>query len=435
MIFSASRCLVPAFLLLWFAGCTSSEEGAPATTGSGGSAGSSTATSSGGGGSSTGNTGGAGVSGTGGSDLPMDASSTMDSSGGGGPVESGPPPASAYVYLNGSGPAITILSLDMATGKLSPKGSSPAGSSVAYMAFSPDKQFLYAINAEDGPSSKVFAFKVNRADGSLMSINNANTGGDGAAHVAVHPGGKLVAIAHYNSGHVSTFKVDANGGVVMPPADVQQPVDRTSHQIVYDPAGKFLFVPNVDSNTIFQYAVEPSSGKLTANGQVTGFPAGAGPRHLAMHPSGKFGYTINEVATTVTSLAYDFAAGKLSNAQTVDSLPVGAVRDAMTSGAHIVVHPSGKFVYSSNRGHNSISLFAIDAASGRLTLTANETAGGMMNMPRDFGMDPSGKYLIVANQDAASAMVFEINPVDGKLTLRDTMTTPARPTFVGIVFL
>jgi 6-phosphogluconolactonase len=344
-------------------------------------------------------------------------------------------PASAYVYIAQSSPQITILSLDMTTGKLSPKGTTQAADqAVGYLAFSPDQRFLYAVSEADGANSKVYANKVNASDGSLTAINSAVTGGDGAPHVAVHPSGKLVMIAHYTSGEVSVLTVDGMGGVTMPPSDIQRPFDRTSHQVVFDTSGKFAFVPNIDANTIFQYGVDVAGGKLTSNGQAVGFPDMAGPRHMALHPSEKYAFVMNELATTVTSLAYDSTTGKLSNPVTIDSLPAGAVRDMNTSGAHILVHPNGRFVFSSNRGHNSISTFAVDT-NGRLTLTSNETGGGMVNMPRDFGMDPAGRFLVVGNQDANDVMVFEINPADGRLTLRDTVSTPGSPSYVGVVFL
>lgn len=436
MIWRTSKFLVSATVLLLATACSSSET-APSNTGSGG--GTSGSNDEGGAGAKS-NGGGGGVSGTGGSDSTMDATSATDdagSSGGGGAggFDAGPVPAAAYVYVSRNGPTITIFSLDMATGKLSPKGTAMSGGqSTPYLAFSPDKQFLYAINDGSGDTSRVYATKINQSDGSLTAINSAPTGGDGAPHLSVHPNGKLVLVAHFTSGDVSTLKVNSSGGVITPPADVQHPAVTTSHQAVCDPSGKFLFVPNIDSNTIFQFIVDAATGKLTPNGQVTGFPDGAGPRHMAFHPNGRYAYTINEVADTVSSLTYDSATGKLSNPQTIDSLPIGAIRDAMTSGAHIIAHPSGKFVYASNRGHNSISVFAVDP-SGRLTLSSNETAGGMINMPRDFGMDPSGKFLVVANLDSASVLVFEINEADGKLTQRDSATTPTKPSFVGITFL
>ncbi|HMI83318.1 MAG TPA: lactonase family protein [Polyangiaceae bacterium] len=342
-------------------------------------------------------------------------------------------PGTTYVYTSGYDPKITIFTLDRLSGVLTSKGSLDTGiSSPSYLAFSADKRFLYAVNEATGANSKVLAFKI-APDGSLQKINEAPTGGDGSPHLSVTPDGRWVLVAHYGSGHVSTLAVDANGGVTMPPADIQRPATSTSHQILTDATGSFAFVPNVNANTVFQFKLDAATGKLTANGSVSGFPSGAGPRHLARHPTSNWAYTMNETAVTVTSLVYDPATGTFSGPQTIDSLPAGTAKTG--SGAHVVVHPAGQFVYTSNRGHNSISIFEIDAATGRLTMRGNETGGGAIKTPRDFGMDPAGKFLFVANQDAASLMVFEINATDGKLTLRDTKTTPAGPSFAGALIL
>lgn len=342
-------------------------------------------------------------------------------------------PGTTYVYTSGYDPKITIFTLDRSTGILASKGTVDTGvSSPSYLAFSADKRFLYAANEASGANSKVLAFRI-AADGALQKINDAPTGGDGSPHLSVNPDGRWVLVAHYTSGHVSTLGVDTSGGVTMPPTDVQRPANNTSHQIVTDATGSFVFVPNVNANTVFQFRLDQATGKLTANGSVSGFPGGAGPRHFAFHPSQKWAYTMNETAVTVTSLVYDGATGMLSNPQTIDSLPAGTAKTG--SGAHVAVHPAGQFVYTSNRGHNSISIFAVDAATGRLTMQANETGGGAIKTPRDFGIDPLGKFLFVANQDAASLMVFEINSTDGKLTLRDTKTTPAGPSFAAAIVL
>jgi 6-phosphogluconolactonase len=343
-------------------------------------------------------------------------------------------PGTTYVYTSGYDPRITIFTLDLLTGILTPKGSLDTGvSSPSYLAFSPDRRYLYAANEASGANSKVLAYRIGAADGLLQKINEAPAGGDGSPHLSVSPDGKWVLVAHYGSGHVATLAVDANGGVTMPPADIQRPAMNTSHQILTDSSGGFVFIPNVNANTVFQFRLDPATGRLTANGSVSGFPSGAGPRHMAFHPSQSWAYTMNETALTVSSLAYDRVAGTLSGPQTIDSLPSGAAKTG--SGAHVVVHPAGRFVYTSNRGHNSISIFEVDATTGRLTMRANETGGGGIRTPRDFGMDPSGRFLLVANQDAANVMVFEISATNGTLMLRDTKTTPTRPSFAGAVVL
>jgi 6-phosphogluconolactonase len=343
-------------------------------------------------------------------------------------------PGSVYVYTSGYDPKITIFTLDAATGILTPKGSLDTGvSSPSFLAFSPDRRYLYAANEASGANSKVLAYRIVSADGSLQKINEGPTGGDGSPHLSVSPDGKWVFVAHYGSGHVSALGVDANGGIVTPPADVQRPANDTSHQAITDPAGSSLFVPNVNANTVYQFRIDPMTGRLTGNGSVSGYPSGAGPRHMAFHPAKSWAYTMNETGVSVTSLVHTAATGILSDPQTIDSLPAGTTKTG--TGAHVAVHPTGRFVYTSNRGHNSISVFEVDAGTGRLTMRGNENGGGGIRTPRHFGLDPAGKFLIVANQAGASLMVFEISPSDGQLTLRDTKTTPPSPSFVGAVIL
>ena len=398
--------------------------GADASAGAGGTAGGGRAGSGGGG------TGGAaGASGGKDAGPPTDALSTdaaVDRT-------DTPMPATTYVYTSGYDPKIGIHTLDLSSGLLTARGTVDTGvSSPSYLAFSPDRRFLYAANEASGANSKVLAYRIDSSTGSLQKINEGVSGGDGAPHLSVTPDGKWVLVAHYGSGHVSVLGVDANGGVAAA-VDVQRPANETSHQVVTDRSGSAIFVPNVNANTVFQFKLENATGKLTANGSVAGFPSGAGPRHVAFHPSEKWAYTMNELGLSVSSLLFDAAAGTLSSPQTIDSLPGGAAKTG--TGAHVLVHPGGRFVYTSNRGHNSISVFEVDSATGRLAMRHNETGGGAIRTPRDFAMDPSGKFLLVANQDAANVMVFEIDAADGKLMLRDTKPTAPKPSFVGAIAL
>jgi 6-phosphogluconolactonase len=340
-----------------------------------------------------------------------------------------------YVYTSGKDPDIGVFTLDMATGALTRKGVVTTGlANPTYLAVSPDRRYLYAANETEDADGKIVAFQINHADGSLQKINEAKTGGSGAAHLSVHPSGRWVLVANYVSGHLATLPVNADGGLGTPPADIRHP-GATSHQAISDEAGAFVFVPNLDANTVFQFKLDTATGKLTENGAVAGYPSGAAPRHIAFHPNGKWAYTINEVAVTVTSLSYDALSGKLSDPQTASSLPKGAVptETNMYSGAHIVVHPSGRFVYASNRGHNSISLFEVNLTTGRLTLRANETGGGAISTPRDFDLDPTGKFLVVGNQNSATVTTFEIDPASGKLTKKGTWGSPPKPCFVAVV--
>jgi len=430
-----------ALLLLGFA-CTSSGNTTPMGGAGGQSPGGQGGIEDGTGGTTTGGTGSGGTR-TGGTGSGGSATGGTTAGGAGGSATGGAMTGGAggiaaavnpHVYVSGYNATITVLRLNLETGALTPVSTvASTVSSPSFLAISPDKKFLYAVNEQGGANSKLVAFSINAATANLTKINEAATGGDGSPHISVHPSGKLVLVAHYGSGHVSTIKVDNNGGVVSPPADVERPANDRSHHIIADRSGQNVFICNVSSNTVFQFKVD-TAGMLTANGQVAGFPGGAGPRHMAFHPTLNVAYTINETAKTVSSLTYDPATGKLSDPKTQSGLPPNTTFNG-GSGAHILVSPDGKLVFASIRGHNSITSYKVNPADGTLTYAANQQAGGMIRTPRNFGIDPTGKYLIVANQDSANVVVLQI-AADGTMTLVGTPTKVANsPSFVGIVAL
>jgi 6-phosphogluconolactonase len=180
----------------------------------------------------------------------------------------------------------------------------------------------------------------------------------------------------------------------------------------FDPAGKFLLAADLGLDKILVYRFDAQAGKLAPNSppSAPATEAGAGPRHFAFSPGGKFLYAINELSSTVGVYGYDAARGSLAAVQSIPTVPAGT---GGNSAAEIAVHPSGKFVYASNRGHNSIAIFSVDAESGKLTAIGHEpTQGGS---PRHFAIDPAGAYLIAANQDSGTLVVFKIDPATGKL--------------------
>jgi 6-phosphogluconolactonase len=249
-------------------------------------------------------------------------------------------------------------------------------------------------------------------------------------HVSVHPTGGWVFAAHFNSGHVSVSPTVATGAAAMP-IDIERPANE-AHQIVSDASGRYVFVPCRSGNVIAQYQF--NQGQLAANTPPTVAAAsGAGPRHIAFHPNQQAAYVINELNGTITSYLYDATTGLLSMPQSMSAVPAGMNE---TSSAHVVVHPSGKFVYASNRTTNTIAMFLVDASSGRLTTIGHETGGGMVRTPRDFGLDPTGRYLLVANQGTNNVIVFRIDPTAGTLTrVGDPVTVPMSPQFVGAITL
>ena len=404
---------------------TSGGAGQSGTTGGGGTGGAAGTTGGAGGTGGASGSGGGGVSGRGGS------SGTTGGGGAGGRGGTGGSAGAAgetTVYIGGSSSTISVLGLDLATGALSARSTANGGSNPAYLAWDGAKQFLYAANGGQG---RVTSFSIG-ALGALTRIGDVSTAGMGymatVTHVSVHPTGSWVLTAHFDSGHVAVLPVGANG-LAGAPVDIEHPAAE-AHQIVSDASGRHVFVPCRSGNVIAQYAFDTTTGRLTpASPAQVQADSGAGPRHIAFHPSQQFAYVINELNGTITSYRYDATAGLLSAPQSMSAVAAGLTE---TSSAHVVVHPSGKFVYASNRTNNNIAMFSVDAQSGRLTNIGYETGGGAVRTPRDFGMEPGGRFLLVANQGTNTVLVFRIDTTAGTLTrVGDPFTVPSGPQFAG----
>jgi 6-phosphogluconolactonase len=328
-----------------------------------------------------------------------------------------------FVYVSGADTAIAIFSLNVETASLASRGSAPAGANPSYLAVSDDHRFLYAVNEQR--MSRVIAFQIAGESGALTEINRADTMGDGAAHLAVHPSGEWVVVPHYNSGQTVVFPVRDDGGIGAVSDTSQGPDDdrcENAHQAVFDATGGHLFVPCLGSNYVLQFRFE--AGKLTLNTPPVAAVPG-GPRHLVLHPSLPYAYVLSELESKLTRLRYDREQGLLTEPVTISS-----VESSAGSSAHVVVHPSGKFLYASNRTENSIGLFSIDQEDGSLTPVAFER--GMIATPRDFTLDPSGSVLLAANQRTNDLAVFRVAPADGRLTFERSVDTGDRPSFVGV---
>ena len=408
--------------------------GGSATAGTGGGAGTGGTTaggSGGGGGSATAGTGVGGAAGRGGSGGAAGRGGAGGSAGR--RVGRGRRGASS---TSAAPRARFHLRARFATGTLTSRGTAAGGTSPTYLAFNPNNRFLYAGNGGQG---RITSFRI-EADGALTSIGDVSTAGmvgsmsymASVTHLSVHPGGGYVFAAHFDSGHVTVSPIGATGAVAAP-VDVQRPANE-AHQIISDASGRHVFVPCRSGNLIAQYGFDTATNRLApAVPPTVQAETGAGPRHMAFHPNQQYAYVINELNGTTTSYRYDATAGLLSMPQSVRNVPSGVNE---TSSAHIVVHPTGNFVYGSNRTHNSIVMFRVDSATGRLTSIGNETGGGMVRTPRDFGMDPTGRYLLVANQGTSTVIVFRINTTDGTLTrVGDPVTVPSMPQFAGVLTL
>jgi 6-phosphogluconolactonase len=290
----------------------------------------------------------------------------------------------------------------------------------SFLAVSPDRKHLFAVG-ELPRGGTVSAFDLDARTGKLTALNSQPSKGAGPCHVSVHPTGKLVFIANYGGGSVAAFPVGADGKLGEATAFVQHagksadPARQEGphgHSINPSPDGRFAVAADLGLDKLFVYKVDVARGTLSANDPpLVEMKPGAGPRHFAFHPNGRFGYAINELDCTMTALAWDAARGAFTKIQTLSTLP-GPYQKGYST-AEVVVHPSGKFVYGSNRGQNSIAVFRCDPDTGKLTAAGHQGDG--VKTPRNFNIDPSGTFLIVANQDGHDLIVFKIDPQTGAL--------------------
>ncbi len=343
------------------------------------------------------------------------------------PIATKPKELLVYVgtYTNkGTSDGIYICKLNLATGELT-KFSSAKSPDPAFLAIDRKRKFLYAANEisefQGKKSGSVSAFAINQKTGELTLLNQQATNSPGPCSVIVDKTGQCVLTANYTGGSVSVFPVKADGslgelsdlmqhqGSSINPNRQKEP---HAHTIIIDDANRFAFCADLGLDKVMIYKLDAKRGKLTPN--TPAFAAvkpGAGPRHFKIHPNNKFAYVINELDSTVIAFAYDKSQGMLKEMQTVPTLPPDFSGTSYCADIH--VHPSGKFLYGSNRGHDSIVVYKVDATTGRLTFAQHQSTLG--KWPRNFAVDPTGQYLLVANQNTNNVVTFRIDPQSGQL--------------------
>jgi 6-phosphogluconolactonase len=296
----------------------------------------------------------------------------------------------------------------------------------AFLALHPTGRFLYAINEvgdfRGQKAGAVSAFQIDRASGDLVLLNQVSSIGAGPCHLVVDHTGCSVLVANYGGGSVTALPISSDGRLGAASAFIQHHGSSVNprrqeaphaHCVNLDAANRFLFVADLGLDKVMIYKFDPAKGTLSPNDPAFAtVQPGAGPRHMAFHPNGRYAYVINELNSTLTAFAYDAARGVLRELQTVSTLPSQAAGPNTT--AEVAVHPSGKFLYGSNRGHDSIGVFAIDSAHGTLTCIQHQPTGG--RTPRNFGLDPTGRWLLAGNQDTHSLVAFAVAPQTGRLT-------------------
>ena len=345
--------------------------------------------------------------------------------------------------LQGKGEGIYVYRLDETSGALEPVRVVAGVVNPSYLAFDSAQRFLYAVNElksyQGKPGGSVSAFGVEPKTGGLTFLNTQPTHGTDPCHVLVNKKRTHVFVANFMSGSVCVLPVREDGslgaasdflqhqGSGIDPARQAGP---HAHSVTLDTANRFAFVPDLGLDKLMVYRLDPRRGMLEPNA-VPWFKVkpGAGPRHLAFHPKGSVAYLINELDSTVTVLSYDGRTGTFRELQVVPTLPED-FRGESTC-ADVQVAPSGRFVYGSNRGHDSIVTYRVDPRTGRLTCIAHEPTQG--KTPRSFGIDPTGRFLLAANQDTDTIVTFRVDPRTGRLQATGAVTPV--PTPVCVKFL
>ncbi len=310
------------------------------------------------------------------------------------------------------------------TGELERTSAVAGVTNPSFLELHPNGRFLYAIGESggEGEGGTVNSFAIDPDSGALTLMNTVSSVGPGPCHCSVDASGAFVVVANYGGGSVCMVPIRDDGlldeasdfvqheGSSANPDRQQGP---HAHSIVIDPANRRAFAPDLGLDKILIYELDFAAGKLVPNSPPWASVApGAGPRHFDFHPSRKYAYVINEIDNTITAFGFDEESGSLNEIQTIDTLPDRYTEESHTADIHI--DKTGKFLYGSNRGHDSIAIYAIDESSGTLTLIGHEPTQG--SQPRNFGLDPSGTFVLAANHVGNSIVTFRIDEADGALT-------------------
>ncbi len=334
------------------------------------------------------------------------------------------------VYVSGS--ELHIFRLDLESGTLTALGSH-AEAGASFIAIHPNGRNLYGVLTE------VVAYSIDPETQEVTRLNSQSAGGEGPCHIVIDKAGSNALVANYSGGNVSVLRINEDGSL----GDITSTREHQGtgpnperqkgphpHSINLDPDNRFAFAADLGIDKVVIYRFDATLGVLNDRASAASVKPGAGPRHFAFHPAGRYAYVINELNSTVTAFRYDSEAGQLSEIQTVSTLPAGFEGENYT--AEVVVDPSGRFLYGSNRGHNSIAVFAIDTTRGTLRLLEPESTGG--KWPRNFNVDPTGAFLLAANQQSDNVVVFRIDQHTGELDPTGQVVSTPGPSCLKFVW-
>jgi 6-phosphogluconolactonase len=315
---------------------------------------------------------------------------------------------------------------DAATPQITPLDAAAETVNPSFLAVHPNHRFLYAVNEvtnyKGERSGAISAFAIEHTTGKLTLLNEVKSKGADPCYITLDKSGKYVLVANYTGGSVAVFPVQSDGRLGEASAFVQHTGHGTNpqrqegphaHSIDLSSDNHFALVDDLGLDELLVYRFDGAKGSLTpSDPKFAKLADGAGPRHFAFHPNGKFAYVVNELQSSVTVFSYNAASGALHPEQTVSTLPKDF--SGHNDDAEVKVHPSGKFLYASNRGHDSIAVFAIDPGNGKLTPEQDVLTQG--KTPRNFEIDPTGSLLFAANEDSNNIVIFRIDAKTGHLT-------------------
>lgn len=322
-------------------------------------------------------------------------------------------------YTRKTSEGIYVYKFNSATGEFKQVSIARGTANPTFLAISSDYRFLFSVDGTKSDSVK--SFSIDQSSHELTLINSQSLAGSfGACHLEVDKTGRWLIVGNYGSGSVSVLPVQPDGtlgsvsqtikheGKSIDPERQQKPF---VHSVNIDPGNKDIFVPDLGTDKIMTYRLNVETGQLTS-GRIpyTSVTPGAGPRHFTFHPNGMFAYVINEMLATITGFSY--RDGELKTIQTVNCLPDDY--KGLKWAADIHISPDGKFLYGSNRAHESLGIFSIDQLTGQLTFVGHQYVNG--KTPRNFAIDPTGNFLLIANQDSDNITIYKRDMKTGKLT-------------------
>jgi 6-phosphogluconolactonase len=329
-------------------------------------------------------------------------------------------------YTSGKSKGIYLYSLNLTSGELKYVATTEGVKDPSFLAVAPGHRYLYTVNEVEEfggkKSGALSSFAIDQRTGNLRLLNQQPSLGGAPCYLFVDRGGRFVLVANYVGGNVAVLPIRGDGSLGQA-TDLKQDLGSSvnaerqeaphAHCVVLDAANRFAYACDLGTDKIMSFRFDSRRGKLIPNKTPwVQVKPGAGPRHLTFHPGGRYAYVINELHATVTAFAHDRGQGNLKELQTIRTLPADFTGEDTSADIH--VSPDGRFLYCSNRGHDSIAAFRISPHNGKLTFIAHQSSGG--KTPRNFAIDPTGAFLLVANQKSDNIVTFRRDAKTGRLS-------------------